>query len=379
MKIGIDARTLMDKNYSGVSEYTLNLLTNIFAIDKENDHVLFYNSGKDISGVLPEFDQKNVRYLGKRFPNKIFNYLLQNILHWPKIDQITDTKIYFLPHINFISLSNKCKKIITIHDLSFLKFPCYFSWRKNIWHRFINVKKLIRQFDTVVAVSENTKQDIIQMCGVEADKIKVIYSGINENFKKITNENILDRTKKKYNLPDKFILYLGTIEPRKNIESVIHAYEKLMAENENLRDIKLVIAGGDGWNTDKIYKVLNSSTQKDNIIFTGYVDNNDKPALYSLAQIFVYPSYYEGFGFPVLEAMACGAPVITSFTSSLPEICGEAAVYIDPYNFNELTRAIKQILADNDLREELINQGFEQIKKYSWPKAAQEYLNILTK
>lgn len=375
MKIGIDIRTLMDVQYSGVSEFTLNLINSIFKQDKINEYILFYNSGKDVSERIPEFDFPNVKIVNRRYPNKIFNYFLQKFLHWPKIDQLLGVDLFFMPHMNFIALNNNARKIITIHDLSFLKYPEFFSARKNIWHKMINIKKLLSKFDEIITVSQNTKDDIVDECQVDPKKIKVIYSGIDTKYKKITDELLLKKIKDKYKLPEKFIFYLGNVEPRKNIESLIIAFEKLKEKNE-FNSLKLVIAGGTGWKTNKIISVWENSKVKEDIIFLGYIDNNDKPSLYSLASVFVYPSFYEGFGFPVLEAMACETPVITSHTSSLPEITGTAAITIDPYNTNEITQAIELIINNENLRKDIIKKGLEQASHFNWDKTALEYLKI---
>lgn len=375
MKIGIDIRTLMDIKYSGVSEFTLNLLNSIFKKDKINEYILFYNSGKNISDRIPNFNFPNIRIVKRRYPNKIFNYLFQKFLNWPKIDQLLGVDLFFIPHINFIALSNAAKKIIVIHDLSFLKYKKFFSTKKNIWHKMINVKKLLSNFDIIITVSNNTKNDIIDEYKIEAKKIKVIYSGIDAKYKKITNEVLLNNIQIKYCLPKKYIFYLGNIEPRKNIESLIIAYEKLKRKNE-FKDLYLVIAGGVGWKTRKIINIWKKSIYKNDIIFLGYIDDFDKPSLYSLSSVFIYPSFYEGFGFPIIEAMSCETPVITSNVSSMSEIVGTAAICVDPYNTNEIAISIQSILSDQYLKKNIIKKGLAQASLFNWEKTATDYLSI---
>jgi len=238
---------------------------------------------------------------------------------------------------------------------------------------------LVKRFDFVVAVSENTKRDIVELCGVNSDKIKVIYSGIGEENRKITNHQLpmAKQIKNKYNLPDKFILYLGTVEPRKNVEGIIRAYNELRIKNHELEDYKLVIAGGKGWKSDNIYREWEKSKFKADIKFLDYVDGEDKVYLYNLAEVFVYPSFYEGFGFPPLEAMACGLPVVTSYASSLPEVMGDAALTVDPYNVNDIARALAEILTNENLRNKLIERGLKRAGEFTWRKTADEYLEIL--
>ncbi|MBU2214389.1 glycosyltransferase family 4 protein, partial [Patescibacteria group bacterium] len=334
-------------------------------------------------------------------PNKLLNYLLFKFFNYPKIDKELRVDVFFMPHINFIGLSFGSKSLITVHDLSFLRNPKFFSLRKNFWHNMINVSKLLKKFKQIIAISENTKRDIIELCGISPDKIKVIYSGVGEEYKQITNLNLielkdtecsighsvskaieakrLNEVKQKYNLPDNFILYLGTIEPRKNIEGIIKAYNQLRIDNSELEDVKLIIVGGKGWKSKNIYKEWDLSEYKDDIKFLDYISSENKVYLYNLASVFLYPSFYEGFGFPPLEAMACGTPVIASYSSSLPEVIGDAGLLVDPYNITEIANALKQILLNKDLSDKLIKKGLEQAKQFSWIKTAREYLEVFSR
>jgi len=392
MTIGIDIRPLMDSRYSGVSEYTLNLVKEILKLDADNNYKLFYNSFHDIKDRLPRFDHDQAEFIGLNYPNKILNYLYFELLNIPKIDRLLGVDLFFMPHYNFISLSDKCKKIITIHDLSFLRYPEFFSLKKNFWHYLLNVRGLLDRFDTIIAHSENTKADIIELCHVDPGKVKVIYTGVEEGFRRISNfdfmisKNIgsddlndarrLIGVKRRYNLPNKFILYLGNLEPRKNIEGIIRAYDELKNKTSGLAEVKLVIAGGWGWKSRNILKQWRASDYKDDIIFLGYIPKEEKVYLYNLASVFVYPSFYEGFGYPPLEALACGLPVVTSFSSSLPEVAGDAAIMIDPYNIAQIAEALRQILTDYDLRTDLIKKGLARVSQFSWEKAARQYLEV---
>jgi len=377
MKIGVDIRTLMDARYSGVPEYTLNLLTEIFKLDHENEYRLFYNSGRDISARMPDFGAMNASIIHTRYPNKLLNYFLFKIFNRPRIDNLLGADIFFMPHMNFISLSGRSKSVLTVHDLSFLRYPGYFSARKNFWHGMVDVRKLINKFNCVVAVSENTKQDIVELCGVEGHKVKVIYSGITDDYKVIGKSDVrLIEVRNKYSLPEKFILFLGTIEPRKNITGLVSAFEDLIAGNSELSGLHLVIVGGKGWKSAEIRKKIADSNLEDHIKMLGYVDREDKPYIYNLASLFVYPSLYEGFGFPPLEAMACGVPVITSASSSLPEIVGDAGILVESNNISDISRAMKLVLTDDGLSKKLSAKGIERAKHFNWRNAAQEYLKL---
>jgi glycosyltransferase involved in cell wall biosynthesis len=281
--------------------------------------------------------------------------------------------IFLIPNFLFFNLSKNAKRILIVHDLSFEIYPEFFTGKSRLWHYLINPKKICQQADIIIAISENTKEDIINLYDIDPEKIKVIHQGLNEIFLNQISDEEKKSAIRKYNLPKNYIFYLGNLEPRKNVTSLIAAFEKI-----NDLNLHLVIAGGSAWKYKKIYNLARQSKAKDRIKFLGYIDHKDKPALYSLAKIFVYPSIYEGFGLPPLEAMACGTPVITSHNSSLVEVVGPAGLLIDPNNINDLTQAIQSLLTDPKLLNQLKDRGSNQVKKFNWPKAAQNILNIIT-
>lgn len=380
MKIGIDIRTLMDQRYSGISGYTLHLVAKILEIDNDNEYRLFYNSARDMSGRIPRYIGDNIKLINTRYPNKVFNYGMQKILHWPKLNSLLGVDLFFMPHINFIALGPECHRVITVHDLSFLRYPEFFNIKQNIWHSLVQVKKLLRSFDTIIAVSQNTKHDIVELCGIPAEKIKVIHSGKGSNYKPLSGDDEnLKKIFTKYNLPKKFILYLGTIEPRKNVSAIISAYNLMREQNSDLSEYKLVIAGASGWKTRRTFSLYKRSPYKKDILFLGYVDNDDKIYLYNAASIFVYPSLYEGFGFPPLEAMASGLPVITSNSSSLPEVVKDGAILVNPYNLNDIKEAMVNLLSDRNLYEYLKEKGLTIAKTYSWRNTAFSYIDLFVK
>lgn len=370
MKIGIDIRCLMEKQYSGISEYTYNLLNNLLKIDRQNQYFLFYNANKKVK--IPEFKFPNLTYKGFSYPNKIFNLGIR-FLKFAEIDKlIGGVDIFLIPNFLFTNISGDCKKVIIVHDLSFELYPEFFTFKKRLWHKLIGPKKLCQKADAIIAISENTKNDIIKIYQINPEKIKVVYQGINEIFLQPITESEKQRVKDKYNLPANYIFYLGNLEPRKNVETLILAFQNLKNEASNL-----VIAGGEAWKYKSIYKIWQNSPAKRRIKFLGYVDAFDKPALYSLAKIFVYPSIYEGFGLPPLEAMACQTPVITSFGSSLVEAIGDAGLLVDPNNYNELAKIIDQLLADEKLQNLFKERGLKQVKKFCWQSAATKILEII--
>lgn len=373
MNIGIDIRPLMTKNRTGVGEYTFELLNALFKIDQTNKYWLFYNSYHDIEANIPRWTQANVRYLHTRWPNKLFN-AAQKFLNYPKLDKIFPEKLdYFLSfNLNFTSLSLNTKFILTIHDLSFIFFPEYFSPKQRIWHRIISPEKQCRRADIILAPSKNTKRDLIKFFHLPTEKIKVIYPGLSSLFSASITQDRLTAVKKKYNLPDNFILFLGTIEPRKNVLGIIKSFEK--ATHHLPADCAIVIAGDSGYQADKIKKYVDESLYKNRIKFLNYIEPTDKPPLYTLAKKFIFPSFYEGFGFPVLEAMATNTPVITSAKSSLPEITGDSAILINPNYPKKIAEAILKNFPNKNLTKK---NGPDRATQFSWEESARNLLQLL--
>lgn len=359
-----------------MSEYTYNLVKAILKSDNKNSYKLFYNCSRDLSSRMPQFGCENAEIIKTGYPNKIFNYIMQKGLSYPKIDRLLDVDLFFMPHINFAALSDNVKKIITIHDLSFIRYPQFFSGRKNLWHKLLNVNKLLRDADKIIAVSENTKKDLIELLNINENKINVIYSGIPENCRRIDDGRKLEAVRKKYKLPPRFILFLSTIEPRKNVSGAVKAYELLIDAHKNLNDYDYVISGALGWKSRPEIKSWQNSKYKNKIHYLGYIENNDKASLYSLAGCFIYPSFYEGFGLPPLEAIACGCPVVASSAGSLPEILGQAALLINPYNISEISEAMSKILTDINLKNSLISKQAQILANFKWEVAAKKYLEI---
>lgn len=380
MKIGVDIRVLLDKQYSGISEYAYYLLRELLARDDGNEYVFYYNSFSKIDFKLFSWCNERVTFKNTAWPNKIFNYILQKHFSWPKIDSITGpVDVFWSPHLNFSCFGkNAGKKILTVHDLSFLRYPEFFSARKNFWHQGLNIKKLVDKYDLIIAISENTKIDLKELLNVPEEKIKVVYSGLNKDIDTINSQEA-QVFKDKYDLNERFILYLGAIEPRKNVDGLIEAYNLLRDKHLPLTDYQLVLAGARGWKNKSVYKMVADSLYKDDIKFLGYVSRAERNWLYSNASLFIYPSYYEGFGFPPLEAMSHGLATITSDVSSLPEVVGDAALTINPYSTIDLARAMEVLLLDTNLRDKYAAYGKERSELFSWSKTAGNYLDLFKK
>jgi glycosyltransferase involved in cell wall biosynthesis len=281
-------------------------------------------------------------------------------------DVIHDT-YHFAP---FLFLK-KFKKVITVYDITPILYPETHKISRIFMHKYF-FSPILKSSDKIISISENTKRDIIKHFKIPEDKIKVIPLAANENFRKL-DENETSKIKSKYNINFPFILYVGTLEPRKNIPNLLNAFYKI--KKQGIAH-KLVIAGGKGWKYKEIFETIEKLNLQNDVIFTGYVPDEDLPGLYNAADLFVYPSLYEGFGLPPLEAMQCGTPVITSNTSSLPEVVGDAGIMVNPHDIGELANKMYEVLTNKDLRKELSKKGIERAKLFSWKKCAEETLKV---
>ena len=380
MIIGIDIRFLARGTRSGIEEYTINLLSRLLSLDKSIRFKLFYNAFRQIELDYDWLGLPNVELKKFRWPNRFVFDPAAKFLKLPKIDKLLGgCDVFFAPHFLLSPTSQDCRKVVVFHDLSFEYFPEFFSWRKRFWHSSLSPRQRAKEADKIIAVSHSTKDDLTDLYALPAEKIKVIHSGIESGLEKkevAGEQKILIR--KKYNLPENFILYFGTLEPRKNLVGLIQSYEIFRRQTGSDKKYSLVLAGNSGWLCDDIFVQARKSDFAQDIIFAGFVDPTDKVYLYDLASLFVYPSFFEGFGFPPLEAMACGVPVICSHTSSFPEVVSQAALTVDPYNFDEIAWAMKEVLTDKELGQDLVKDGLIRAKNFSWDKCARETLDYLT-
>jgi len=365
MIIGIDTR-IRSKNKTGIGYMISNIFPRLIEIDVYNNYVLFGNSLGVNSSRAKFFNLS-------RFFQRL-SYLLLNKLPFLNINFfVGKTDIFIFPDF-VVYPSSARKKILFVPDLSFIFYPQFIE-KRNL--DFIN-KKIVRSInkaDKVITISENAKKEIISHYKVDPGKVEVVYLGCREDIKKIESGTILNNIKKKYKINKEYILYFGTLEPRKNINKLIEAYDlipKKIREN-----YILVIAGGKGWYYDEIFKLVEQRGLSNDIIFTGYLPGEDVAPIYSAASLFVFPSFYEGFGLPILEAMNCGVPVVTSDTSSLPEIGGKAVLYFNPNDKNEMMEKIKEVLSSDDLRKRMIRDGHIRASLFSWDNAAKDVLKII--
>jgi glycosyltransferase involved in cell wall biosynthesis len=365
MKTVIDIRCLMDRQYTGVGWYAYYLIENLLKIDQKNEYVLFYNSSKQVE--LPKFAFPNVTYRGFNYPNKLFNLSL-NFLSRPQLDLLVETSdVFFSPNFHFLSVSEQTKLVVTVHDLSFLIYPPFFTLKQRLWHKLILSRSILGRAEKIMVDSYSTKTDLLELLNINENKVEVNYPGVAEKYFSVLAKEELLKVKEKYSLPDNFVLCLGTLEPRKNLASAIKAFNNLSGEEQ------LVIAGGTGWKATAVKELIENNQQ---IKLIGYVAEADKPALYQLSKLLLYPSFYEGFGLPPIEAMASGTPVIVGYNSSQSEVVGEAGLLVDPFDVGQITLALKGLLNDSELRNELIIAGRERAREFSWSKTAERTLNV---
>ena len=389
MKIAVDIRSLQEGFHSGVQEYVEQLLRALWAIDATNEYVVF-TSG--MSSALPEDfllllqDTPTVRRVHLGLPNKLLNILFRMPGH--SVQQLLgDPDVVFHPNISIAPLPVKSRQILTVHDLSFERHPEFFSRKRRLWHRLASVRTQVDRADTVIAVSESTAQDLEQLYGIEQSKISVIYSGINEQFLLPTTYSLPpeqwsidheEEIKPPLHIGSPYILSVGTIDPRKNPMALFAAFEKLKQDTQ-LDDLKLVMVGPQAWASDSTFgERITRSPVKNDIIVTGEIPSFERPQLYQNASAFAYPSFFEGFGFPPLEAMASGTPVVASFNSSLPEAVSSAGIMVDPYRPDELATALRSVLTDQNLAQRLIKKGEFHAKKFTWSQCASQVRELLS-
>ena len=380
MRIGIDVRCFAQGKNTGVEEYAQRALDAIFKIDHENEYVLFFNAWH---GQKVDFSwatqYKNVKLKKFSIPNKLLNFSLW-FLRYPKLDKLCGgVDVFFMPNNNFYALSNNVKLFLTIHDLSFEHYKKSFSFKRRMWHFFVNPRLLAQRADHIFVVSEATKTDLLETYGISSQKISVTPNGMTSVSGNYDRNNIdLIAVKKKYNLPYKFILYFGTIEPRKNIVNIIKAFDELL-DRKNDIEYKLVIAGANGWKGEKIFKAIGNAKYSKKIMILTDIPEEEKEIFYTLSSIFVYPSFFEGFGFPPLEAIACGIPTITSYTTSLPEVVENKAIMINPMRPSEIAEALMTTITDKKVQTNLTKDFDEYIKKFQWNIFAKKFKYFVDK
>ena len=389
MRIGIDIRHLSTRKHTGIEEYTYNLLPCLFRLGKNDQFILLYNSyNRPVPHRVREWaiNYPHVKIADYCWPSKVLNGLLL-CFGFPKLDNLVfGVDVFFFPNIAFSAISSSVPTVLTFHDLSFEILPYLFNPYRRLWHFLVNPRKSAHRSTALITVSRSTAEDLKEIYQIPEEKINPIYLGVDKIFLKSNNaghlskpgiEEKIDLTMKlRYGLPEKpFILYFGTLEPRKNITGLIRAFEIFKSKTRSSH--KLVIAGTIGWSYKEIFFRASRSKYKREIFFSGTIKDEDRPHLYKMADLFVFPSFLEGFGLPPLEAIASGVPVICSNSSSLLEIMGDTALMINSYDIGELAWAIERGVSDSVLRKDLIAKGLVFAQFFTWKKTAEKTLAVL--
>lgn len=362
---------LLREQHSGVQYSIENLVQGLLQEDLRDYEIEilvshFYQS------PFPESNHLKIRRLNSNFDSRFHrvffeHFLLGTYLKKHKFD-IYHSPGYILPY--FLG----AKKVVTIHDLIALDFPELCQYETALYFR-LTLPASIERADKIITVSNTVKNDILnRFPKISEDKISVIYPGVHARFHTVHNPSAITNIREIYNLPDEYFLFVGNLEPKKNVESIIGAFKKL--KSDKALNHKLVIIGKLGWKYKSIMQSIENSRLKKEIMLLGYVNEVHLPTIYSLASMLVFPSLYEGFGIPVIEAMQCGCPVIVSDRGALPEISGDVAKQVNPYDLNDIAEAMYLIANNDALKQNMIRAGVEWVQRFSWQKSARETLKV---
>jgi glycosyltransferase involved in cell wall biosynthesis len=375
-RIGIDVTPAVTQG-GGIGRYTRELVRALVKTPGkiDRDYVLFSaKQPKDLPVPDPVPSGENITYRQAPLNHKWLYRLWYRFKVPAPVQLFTgQLDLFYSPDFVLPPVRDDIPTLLTVHDLSFVHFPEAFT---PALVRYLNqvVPSSISRSSHVLADSQATKDDLVDIWSVPPHKITVLYSGVSQAFRPVTGKDHINNVRKKYGLGDwPYVMSVGTLQPRKNYEMLIKAFQPVAEKSA----LCLLIAGGKGWMFERMLAEVEAQGLGDRVFFLGFVDDDDLPALYSEATLFLFASLYEGFGLPLLEAMACGVPVMTSNASSLPEVAGSAAVQLPPDNPNLWTSTMLDLLEDASWRTELVASGFRQVRQFTWSKSAQQLLSII--
>lgn len=371
MRIALDY-TAGIRQGAGVGQYVRSLVDAMLAQDTHNKYTLIASGRPTPEHPFPTAD--NARSRGIGIPDRYLNILWYRWRVPLYANYFTGpADIYHGLDFALPPISGKTRKIVTVYDLAFVEHP---EAAVPSLVAYLNkvVPASVAAADVVAAISYATKQTLIEHYQTPPEKITVVPCGVAPHYQPVTDPDFLEATRQKFALRHPFVLGVGTLEPRKNHKGLIQAFYEAQQSKDG--PAMLAIAGGKGWLYEETQQLVTELKLEDKVHFLGRVSEQELLTLYSLADVFAFPSFFEGFGIPPLEAMACGAPVITSNTSSLPEVAGNAALLVDPYDPHTIAQAMLRILQDAPLRSELQRQGYLQAQRYTWSKAATKMLSV---
>jgi glycosyltransferase involved in cell wall biosynthesis len=390
MRIGIDYTSAV-RQRAGIGRYTREMVSALLALESPHHYTLFAATG----GLPRESLQSAIRNPQSAIRNSQFSIRtlplsddwlarLWHRLRLPiPVELFTGPlDIFYSPDFVLPPVLRATRTMLTVHDLSFMRHPEAFV---SPLRRYLGrvVPRSIERSDWVLADSAHTRSDLITLFGVPPEKVEVLYSGVDSRFSPRPETEELVHLRERYGIGARpYVLSVGTLQPRKNFVRLIRAFARLRDErlvqsvrlNQSVFDLQLVIAGGKGWLYEEIFA---EAERHESVRLIGFVDDADLPALYRNAALFAFPSLYEGFGLPVLEAMACGTPVVCSSKSSLPEVAGEAGLLVDPLDVDALSEAMARVLEDKTLREEMVARGYAQAAQFTWERAATQLLRMM--
>ena len=363
MRIGIDARKLHD---FGIGTYIRNLLRHLARLDHDTDYVLLCRGE----------DQQPLTELGPNFRavvEKSANYSLSEQLNIPRALRREKVTLFHAPHYILPPLVS-CRSVVTIHDCIHLMFPQYLPNRFAFAYARTSMALAARRATRIMTVSESSKRDIMRFFGTPSEKIDVIYNAYDLRFAAEPRAEDVERVRERFQLHDEFVLYAGNVKPHKNLERLIEAFHVL--RTSGFDQLKLVLIGDEISKYTALRRAVHQHQLHKYVRFLGYMPETTLAVMYRLAGVFVFPSLYEGFGLPPLEAMASGTPVVTSNVSSLPEVAGDAAVLVDPYHPEAIADGIRRVLTDPQLRAELKLKGLARARQFSWETSARRVRDI---
>lgn len=363
MRIGVDAR-LIHHQPAGIGKYTWHLLRALSQLDLDDEFIIFQHRKYGEQLV----SQRNFRRATLYAPvhTRLEQYMLPVELLRFQLSLLHCTD--FIP-----PLHTRIPTVITVHDLAFLHYPHFMTAESAAYYGQID--RAVRAAHHIIVPSESTKRDVVGMLGVRANKISVIYEAAAEIFKPLPIVETQAEMQAEFNIPQDYILFVGTIEPRKNISGLLNAFHGLRSVYGH-SETGLVIAGGTGWLYDETLEMVKKLGLESSVYFLGRVSDETLHKLYVGARLHVHPAHYEGFGLPPLEAMACGTPTIVSNVSSLPEVVNDAALLVDPNNWEEITVAMHRLLSDAALHAEMRQKGLQRASCFSWQRAAAATLDV---
>jgi glycosyltransferase involved in cell wall biosynthesis len=377
VRIGIDYTSAVFQG-AGIGRLTRNIVSELAQIDEQNDYALFvqgrglpyaaqWSGARNAASGIRKPNFREVRtWISERWWHRLwFRLHMPLAVEWA----IGPIDLFHSPDFTLPPVRHSTRTVVTVHDLSFLRMPECFE-PSLLAYLVANVPRAVARADWILADSESTRQDLIALLGAPSDRVSVIYPGVEPRFRPITDADTLQRVRTRYSLPERFVLSLGTVQPRKNYVGLMRAFAHLSEPH-----LTLVIAGGRGWLSDGIYRAAEELGLNARVHFLGFVDDTDLPALYSMAALFALPSLYEGFGIPLLEAMACGTPVIAADNSSLPEAVGDAGILVSAHDTDALAEAIQQLLEDTEQRQRLKQRGLARVRHFTWQGAAEKLLS----